>query len=181
MMSVQKRVPNQIKNLEDDFVCIQALKAKYDEIDSRLENFIADRFIYLDTKRGKFFDASYSYNALINEYDNHKNGEKNKNEYDHSIKTKSLTRQIWENIDKMTLEDFHAFLESKVKVVLITREENKNKEAQKYEDPIERYKLLGINKIYIRTKKTRWAKVSSFEEYKNNFKEVDVEDFFHKA
>lgn len=180
MMNVQRRVPNQIKNLEDDFLCIQALKAKYGELDIRLENYIADRFIYLDTKRGKFFKGSHSYSALINEYNNHKLGEKNKNEYDHSIKTKSLVRQLWDHIDSMALEDFHNFLEQKVKVVLITREENKDKEAQKYEDPIERYRFLEIDKIYIRIKNTRWSKVESFKDYLQNFKVVDVDDFFNR-
>lgn len=170
--------------LKNGYDCIKALYQLHKDdswMDEKVnENFIADRFIYLDTNSGMFYHNHYSYNAIINTFYNKKNGTKKKNEFDHSEKTKVLTRKVWKLFENgPSFEDFKSFLEKEVKVVLITKEENKNREARDIEDPVDRYKHTGISHIYKkRVGNFRWKRIDSIEDLMTYFEKIKVEEFF---
>jgi DUF2075 family protein len=93
-----------------------------------------------------------------------------------------LTRKIWSLFDDdLSFEDFKSFLEKEVKVVLITKEENKNREARNIEDPIDRYKRTGISYIYKKNDGNfRWKSIDSIEDLMTYFEKIKVEEFFTK-
>ncbi|MFW6002602.1 MAG: hypothetical protein ACOCQD_04615 [archaeon] len=170
--------------LKNDYDCIKALYQIHKDdgwIEEMVnENFIADRFIYCDTRNGLFFNNYYSYNAIVNLFNNKKNNDKRKNEYDHLEKTKILTRRIWKYFSKNpTFEEFKLFLIKNVKIVIITREENKNPESRNIENPIDRYKSMDIDYIYRKTKNIRWNKIEVLEDLLTYFDRVKIKEFFN--
>lgn len=170
--------------LKNDYDCIKALYLIHKNdgwINEKVnENFIADRFVYLDTKRGMFFNNHFSYGAIEKCFNSKKGYAVKGIEYDHSEKTKSLTRKIWKLFeDNPTFEDFKNFLINTVRIVLITKEENKDAESRNIDDPIKRYKHLGIDYVYKKTtKKISWCKIHSIDDLLSNYTKIKVEDFF---
>lgn len=169
--------------LGNDYDCIKALYNLHKNdgwIDEMVnENFIADRFIYCDTRNGLFFNDHYSYGAIVNLFNKKKNNGLGKNEYDHSKKTKALTREVWEYMSSdPSLEDFKSFLFKHVKVVLITKEENKNPNSRSIDDPVDRYKNAGIDYVYKKIDRIRWSKINSLGDLLTHFEKIKTEEFF---
>lgn len=167
---------NQENNLFNSYVCIKALfeenKGNASWIEKPVnENFIADRLVYLDTKKGRFFNGHYSYNAVINEYYLRK-GEKRKNEFDHVVKTKNLVKKIWHLFlsGNGSYENFIKLLDNFVKIVIITREENKDPNVRNLNDPLDRYHHLGM--------KVLWKRKPGNITKKNLLKEEDIFNYF---
>ena len=153
----------------------------------RNQNTVADQIINWGTKTGDFNTGCYSLNALKDIYEarsfysfKDENGQKQtiKIEKDHTVKTKTLAVEVWENMDNFSgPEDFISFLLENVYILNMTRAENKHKDAKNISEPIERYRALGIDVVYKKVKNFQWSSIDSFESMLGNFEAIQLEEW----
>lgn len=148
----------------------------------RNQNTVADQIINWGTKTGDFNNGCYSLRALQNIYDNKTLGTDHKNENDHTVKTKSLAIKVWENVENFDgPEDYISFLLKEIKILTITRSENKHKGSTFIESPTERYKSLGIDFVYKRLRKNNWRSIHSFDDMLKNFEKITLEEWLNEV
>lgn len=143
----------------------------------RNQNSVADQIVNWGTKTGDFNKGYFSFNALKNVYKAKKFSGVG-NEKDHTVKTKTLAFMVWENMAEFNDEDdYIQFMLDNVHILSMTRKENKNGETKSVENPIDRYKTLGINFIYKSKSRIRWNKISSFKEFLSYFDKIPLEEW----
>jgi len=150
------------------------------------ENVIADQIIAPCTWHGSFNKGWYSLEALENMWFEKKGikvDREVKNQIDHIIKTKQVARMAWDKMQSeiKNADDFISFLEDNIKLCTITKKQNKDMDSRDKENPVDRYKHLGIDFIYVKkseVKKIMWSKIT-FDEFISLFDKHRVEDILN--